>query len=390
MSRVRFALVAGGGTGGHLVPALAVARALAAARAPDAVELVGSRRGLETHLLADAGLPVTLLPGRGIARRLEPGALVANVGAVIAMAWAVVLALALVARRRPRVVVAVGGYASVPVALAALVLAVPVVLVNLDARPGAANRLVGRFARAAAVAFPGTPLPRAVVTGAPLRGELAQVRGRSADDRSAARRALGLPQDGAVVGVMSGSLGARRVNEAVLELVARWGHREAVAVYHVIGRRDFAWAQGAAPPTTVLCYRQVEFEEHMDRFYCAVDVAVCRAGANTVAELAVVGMPAVLVPLPGAPGDHQRANAEVLADAGAAVIVDDAECDGARLAAELDALLADPDRLAAMGEAAAAMGRPEALQAVVAVVEAHARRPSEPAGPLEAAGGSRW
>jgi undecaprenyldiphospho-muramoylpentapeptide beta-N-acetylglucosaminyltransferase len=390
MSRSRFALVAGGGTGGHLVPALAVARALAASHTPEAIELVGSRRGLEGQLLADAGLPVTLLPGRGIARRLDPAALVANVGAVAGLAWAMVLALALVARRRPRVVVAVGGYASVPVAMAAVVLAVPVVLVNLDARPGAANRLVGRFARAAAVAFPGTPLRRAVVTGAPVRSEMAALSRRSSDDRRAARRSLGLPEDAAVVGVVGGSLGARRVNEAVLELVSRWSERGGTAVYHVVGSRDFAWAQAAGPKPSALCYRQVEFEEHMATFYAAADVVVCRAGANTVAELAVVGMPAVLVPLPGAPGDHQRANAEVLARAGAAVIVDDAECDGARLEAELDPLLGDPARRAAMAAAAVSLGRPDALAAVVAVVEAHARRPSEPAGPLEAVGGSRW
>ena len=149
MSERRFALVAGGGTGGHLMPALAVARALAEARAPGAVEVVGSRRGLDAELLRDAGLPVTLLPGRGIARRLTPRALVDNAGAVAALAWACVLAVGVVLGRRPQVVVAMGGYASVPVALAAAVLRVPVVLVNVDAVPGAANRVVGRFAAAA-------------------------------------------------------------------------------------------------------------------------------------------------------------------------------------------------------------------------------------------------
>lgn len=390
MTRLRFALVAGGGTGGHLVPALALARAIAATRSADAVELVGSRRGLEAQLLADAGLPVTLLPGRGLARRLDPAAVVANVGALVGLAVALVLALVLVARRRPRVVVAVGGYASVPVALAAVVLAVPVVLVNLDARPGAANRLVGRFARAAAVAFPGTPLPRAVVTGAPVRPELAALSGHTSADRRSARRALGVPEEGALVAVMGGSLGARRINEAVLELVGRWAARKDTAIYHVVGSRDAEWARRAAPLTRELCYRQVEFQQDMVSLYSAADVVVCRAGANTVAELAVVAMPAVLVPLPGAPGDHQRANAEVLAAAGAAVVVEDAECDGPRLDTELAGLLSDPGRLGAMGAAAGASGRPDGLQAVLSVIEAHARRPSEPAGPLQTVGGDRW
>jgi UDP-N-acetylglucosamine--N-acetylmuramyl-(pentapeptide) pyrophosphoryl-undecaprenol N-acetylglucosamine transferase len=378
----RFALVAGGGTGGHLVPALAVAQALAAGRPPGAVELVGSRRGLEGDLLAGIGLPVTLLPGRGILRKADPASLVANAGAVCALAWALVLAFGLVARRRPGVVVAMGGYASVPVALAAAALAVPVVLVNVDARPGAANRLVGRFAKAAAVAFSGTPLPRAVVTGAPVRADIVAAARPSEAQRLAARRQLELPQDRKVVAAVGGSLGARRINAAVLELARLWSGRHDVALYHVVGRRDFEWARTRAPQgASTLCYRQVEFERRMALFYQAADVVVCRAGANTVAELAVVGVASVLVPLPGAPGDHQRANARMLADAGAATLIDDDECDGQRLAAELDALWRTPGAMDAMAEAAASLGRPDALEAVVAVVEAHARGKRPEAAP---------
>lgn len=374
MTQARFALVAGGGTGGHLVPALAVAQALAAGRPPGSVELVGSRRGLDRHLLSESDIPVTLLPGRGIVRRTDPASLLANAASVCALAWAGVLALGVVARRRPEVVVAMGGYASVPVALAAVVLAVPVVLVNVDARPGAANRLVGRFAKAAAVAFPDTPLPRAVVTGAPVRAEIVAAARPSGEERRAARRRLGLPEERRVVAAVGGSLGALRVNAAVLELARLWSGRADVALYHVTGSRDAAWAQEAAPEAlTALWYQQVEYERHMASFYQAADVVVCRAGANTVAELAVVGVASVLVPLPGAPGDHQRANAAALADAGAAVVIDDAECDGPRLAFELDELGSRPGALESMAKAAASLGRPEALAAVTAVVEAHAR-----------------
>ncbi len=381
----------GGGTGGHLMPALAVARALAGRHSAEAVELVGSRRGLERQLLADAEVPVTLLPGRGIARRLDPRSLLDNAAAVCALAWALVLALVLVARRQPRVVVAVGGYASIPLSMAAVVAAVPVVLVNVDARPGAANRLLSRFARASAVAFSGTGLPRAVVTGAPVRPEILAAVGASSEERRSARRALELPEDRKVVGVVGGSLGARRLNQAAVELAGRWSERGDVALYHVVGSRDFGWARAGSPSSfPALCYRQVEFEEHMRLFYLSADVVVCRAGALTVAELAVVGVPAVLVPLPGAPGDHQRANAEVLAGVGGAVVVEDGECDGARLDAELTTLLDDPSRLASMASASASVGRPDALAAVVAVVEAHARRPPEPAGPVGALERGRW
>jgi len=374
VSARRFALVAGGGTAGHLQPALAVARALADEHGGDSVELVGSRRGLERTVLADSGLPVTLLPGRGLKRRLGLRAVADNVVALCGLVAATVEALVLVARRRPRVVVAVGGYASIPVALAAAVLGVPVVLVNVDAVPGAANRLVGRFAKAAAVAWPGTPLRRAAVTGAPARPEMA------AGPDPAARDVLGVPAGRFLVAAVGGSLGARTVNEAVLALAATWAGRDDLALYHVVGRRDAGWAAEASPMNHAgtdaagsLWYRQVPYEEHMERVYRAADAVVSRAGGMTVAEIALVGVPAVIVPLPGAPGDHQTANARVLVDAGAAVLVPDGACTGARLAAELEAMRTEPGRLRAMAEAAAALGRPDATAAIAALVDDHAR-----------------
>jgi len=375
----RFALVAGGGTGGHLLPAVAVARALAAAQGAGAVEVVGSRRGLEGDLLTGTGLRVTRLPGRGFARSLSPRTAVANAGAVAGLASAFVLAVALVARRRPAVVVAMGGYGCVPVALAAVMLGVPVVLVNLDAVPGAASRLVSRFARAAAVAFPGTALPRAVVTGAPVRPEIVAAAHPDGPARTAARHALGLPPDRFVVGVVGGSLGSRTVNTAALALAGLWAGRADVAVYHVVGRRDMTWI-GAGPSSESggLVYRQVPYEERMALLYQAADVVISRAGASTISELAVVGLPGILVPLPGAPGDHQTANAEVLAAAGGAVIVPDAECTGARLADEIDALRSTPGRLDQMRAGAGSVGRPDAVAAVVEVVESHARAGPRP------------
>jgi len=293
-----------------------------------------------------------------------------------------------VARRRPAVVVAMGGYASVPVALSAVLLRVPVIVVNVDAVPGAANRLVGRFAAASAVAFPGTALRGAVVTGAPVRPDIVAAAHPDAARRAAARASLSIDDSRALVGVVGGSLGARRLNEAALALAEQWADRGDLAVRHVVGRRDFAWATAARPPSAALDYRQVEFEDRMALLYQAADVMVCRAGANTVAELAVVGVPSVLVPLPGAPGDHQTANAGALAGAGAAVLVPDPQCTGPRLAAELDALLSDRQRLRAMAEAAASVGRPDALAAVVDVVEGHASPRRANAVPARSSPGS--
>jgi UDP-N-acetylglucosamine:LPS N-acetylglucosamine transferase len=290
-------------------------------------------------------------------------------------------AVVVVVRRRPSVVVAMGGYASVPVALAGALLGVPVVLVNVDAVPGAANRLVGRFARAAAVAFEGTALPRSVVTGAPVRAAVVHSAHPDGAARAAARRALGLPDDRIVVGAVGGSLGSKRLNDAVIELARSWVSRTDMALYHVVGRRDWSWAgrrePGGAPDASHdgLRYVQVPYEQQMELFYQAADIVVSRSGANTVAELAVVGVPAILVPLPGAPGDHQNANAEILRRAGAAVVIPDAECDGARLAVEIDSVVSEAGRLGAMALAARAAGRPDATAAVAALVRSHARPP---------------
>jgi UDP-N-acetylglucosamine:LPS N-acetylglucosamine transferase len=287
--------------------------------------------------------------------------------AVAGLLWAIVAETARLALRRPRVVVSVGGYAAVPGGVAAAVLRVPLVLVNVDAVPGLAHRVLGRFAAASAVAFPGTPLPGAVVTGAPVRDEVRAVK-RSPAAADEARRELGLPTDRPCVGVFGGSLGARSINRAATGLAERWAGRDDRSIYHVTGRRDWeSMRDGGRDAPGGLCLRLVPFEPRMDLLYQAADVVVCRAGAITVAELAVAGVPSVLVPLPGAPGDHQTANARALASAGGGVLLTDADCDPARLEELLDELLGDPDRLAAMGAAARAADR------VAEVVDAHAR-----------------
>ena len=366
-----WALVAGGGTAGHVLPGLAVARALVdAGHPPEEIHWVGSEAGIEGRLVPEAGFGITVLPGRGIERRLS----VASAAAVLGLTRAAARAVGVVARRRPAVVVALGGYASVPCALAAVPLGVPVVVCEQNAVPGAANRLVARFAKAAAVSFPGTGLPRAHVTGNPVRAEVLAVDRHR--DRDTARRALGLPLDRRVVAVFGGSLGARRINLALVSALEQWVGRDDLAVRHVVGRRDWSLVNDGVPPLSAggVVYEPVEYEDRMDLVLAAADLAVCRAGATSVAELAVVGLPAVLVPLPGAPGDHQTANARQLSDAGAAVLVPDAELDGTRLVAEVDALLADPARLAAMAEAARGTARRDAAERVAALVEQHARR----------------
>lgn len=364
-----FAIVTGGGTAGHVQPALAIAEALVeVGHARSSIHYAGSERGIEARLVPPTRFPMTLLPGRGIQRRLT----LDNVAAAWGLVVALVRAIGLVGRLRPQVVVAVGGYASVAVSLAAVLRRVPVVVAEQNAVPGAANRLIARFARASAVSFPGTPLPRTVVTGNPVRQEIVAIARER--DRAAARTAFGVDADRRLVLVMGGSLGARRINDAALAAVARWRHRRDLAVHHVVGRRDWDAVSATAPTDTgELAYRAVPYEDRIPAALAAADVAVCRSGSTTCFELAAVGLPAVLVPSPAVTADQQTRNASHLVDAGAAVLVPDAELTGERLVAEVDALLADAERLATMSAAARAWARPGAARAIAALAQEHAR-----------------
>ncbi len=368
-----WALVAGGGTAGHVLPGVAVAKELVAqGHDPSEIHFVGAERGIERTLVPDAGFGITLLPGRGIQRKLT----LDNVGAVLGLVRAMFQAVGLVRRTRPSVVLAVGGFASAAVAVAAVLWRVPLVVADQNARAGAANRLVARFATACAVPFPETDLPRTVVTGNPVRDEVLAVGAHR--DQAAARAGLGVQEGRTLVVEFAGSLGSRRLNDATFECARRWAGRDDLAIYHVVGGRDWDDDRVPAELTALpadgsgLWYRAVRYEDRMDRVLAAADLAVCRSGGTTVAELAVVGVPSVLVPLPIATRDHQRFNAGPLVAAGAAVLVDDAEFDGDRMEAEVLPLL-ETGRLAQMSAAAKSLGRPDAAAAVAALVSEAAR-----------------
>ena len=358
-------LVAGGGTAGHVLPGLAVAGVLVERGVPaEQIHFVGAEGKIEAELVPAAGFEVTLLPGRGVQRRLT----LQNLGALAGLALALLRAIRLVRRHRPEVVLALGGFASAACALAAVLWRVPLVVADQNARAGASNRLVARFARACAVPFPDTDLPKAVVTGNPVRAEiLALAQDRDVDG---ARRALDIEPGRTVVVVFAGSLGSRRINEATHGVARALAGRTDLAIHHVVGARD--WDDRPEIATDGLQYQQVRYSDRMDLVLAAADVAVCRSGGTTVAELAVVGVPSVLVPLPIATRDHQTANAAPLVRDGAAVLVPDDELDTDRLLRELDALLTG-DRLARMADAARALGRPDAAEAVADLVQSCAR-----------------
>jgi len=352
-----FAVITGGGTGGHVYPALALADALVARRHPrGTIRFVGARRGLEARVVPEAGYAIDLLPGRGLQRRLTA----ANLRAGWDTLTAFVRASRILREMRPDVVVGVGGYASLPCLVAARLRRVPTLVHEQNAAPGLANRVAVRMGARAAVSLPGTPLRDAALTGNPVRDEIAAVQ----RDPDRARP---------LVTVFGGSLGAGTLNDAAMGLYDRWRDRTDVVVHHVTGPRNHeecaARLAAARRPGDSLHYELVGYEDHMEQLYARTTLAVCRAGAITVAELAAAAVPAVLVPLPGAPGDHQTRNAEALVDAGAAVVVADAECDATRLDAELRGLLADAGRLERMSTSARALGRPDAAARLAELVE---------------------
>jgi UDP-N-acetylglucosamine:LPS N-acetylglucosamine transferase len=293
-------------------------------------------------------------------------AVLENLGAAATLSAALVIALVKVRQWRPSVVVSLGGYASFVTTLAALVWRRPVVLVELDAEPGAAQRLFTRFARARCCAFP-TDDPKAIVTGTPLRDDVVAI-DRSPVALRAARETTDPPIDDArlVVVVMTGSLGSTRVNNAVSDLAHRWSSRRDRTIIHVTGRRDVAMVRAKAPYTEGLDYRILEFGD-MTKLWALCDVAVCRAGASTVAELTTLAIPSVLVPLPRAPGDHQMKNALAVVEAGGARLVLDAECTGETLDDVLTSIAA-PSTMTSMATAAGTLGRRDAAASIARVV----------------------
>jgi len=344
-----FAVVAGGGTAGHVLPALAVAEALVArGHDPQAIHYTGARRGIETRLLPDTPFPHTFFDVVGFQRRLDRR----NVSFLPKLLRARRQAIDLFRQIRPKVVVSVGGYASMPAVLAARRLAIPIVVVSFDRTPGRASAFTARWAAACAVAFPDSPLPRATVTGAPVRQAVLDVdRDR---ERHVARAALGLPPDRFVVAVMGGSQGSGVLNEAVARLLDRFAADGGLAIRHAVGERFLADAAPARDGGDGVLYQPIGYESDMPLVYAAADLLVGRGGASTVHEVAVTGIPAVLVPWAGAAEDHQTGNVAWLSDVGAAVAL--AEPDVARLGRLIDDLRRDDERLAGLGRRARERG----------------------------------
>lgn len=348
-----------------MTPALAVAER-ARARG-DAVLVLGGTRGLEGRLVPEAGFELIALPAPPLAR----SGLLARLRALPALLAACRAAWQLLGRRRADVVVSVGGYASVPAVVAAVLRGIPIALVEPNAIPGRANRLAARFARrifvqfeAARALLPAAARARVELSGTPLRAALVA--------RFAGEHAARAPAPPLHLLVFGGSQGARQINQALCQLAPRLDPA-AFEIFHQCGAADVL-AVTDAYRAAGLRAEVVAFEPDMPRRYAWAHLALCRSGALTVAELALAGLPALLVPFPQAADDHQSANAHALAAAGAARVLSPRPLDQDTLLRELEALAADPSALAAMSRAAAALARPAAAERVVEVCAALALR----------------
>jgi len=343
-------VIAAGGTAGHVVPAIAVADALRAEGAD--VSFVGGQRA-EAELVPAAGYRLDPIRVEGISRTDPLAALRAGAKAALALRSAA----RILRERRADAVLGGGGYVAGPVGLAAVLGRVPLVLTEADSHMGLSNRLLAPRARRVCLAFPipGRTGERYLVTGRPVPPRTAE--------RAPARAALGIGPDERCVLVFGGSLGARSINHAAVAAFADAPYR----VLHVAGRRDFGELRAPGPH-----YDLRDYVTPFGQALAATDLAVARAGGS-IFELAQYGLPALLVPYPHATGDHQSANARWMRDGGAAVVVEDAALTPERLRAEVDALLGDPRRLAAMAAASGRLARPEAGREVAAAVMAAAR-----------------
>lgn len=362
-------LIAGGGTGGHIYPALAVASALRRRPDPPELDWIGGRRGLEDRLVPAAGLRLRRLVLRSLRSVQRDAHLVLD---PLRLAASIPQALWWLARHRPSAIFTTGGYVAIPVLVGARLLGIPTLLWEGNVIPGRSVRATVRLASALAVSFEATCAALSsrgpcLVTGTPIRD-------LRAIDRLAARERLGIPAGGRLVVIFGGSQAVRRLNDAVAGALPALVER--VHVIHVTGPDGLdaaAAARAALPEAARVRYRPEAFlgEELLDALGAA-DLVVGRAGSSTLAETAALGLPMVVVPYPHA-GAHQRANAAVLADVGAAELVADEDFDAAALLAAT-AILDDPARHATMSAAARAMGRPGAALAVAEILIALAER----------------
>lgn len=352
-------LFAGGGTGGHLYPAIAMAAELLRREPRAEVSFAGTARGIEAREVPRLGYRLHLLPARGLKRGVTPRALLANLGVLADFVSALIRAARLIGKEMPDVVVGTGGYASAPVLLAAQLMGRKTLIQEQNAFPGITTRVLSFMATELHLSFEQSRRfirrrSSVYVTGNPARAFGLQ-------HAASAREAFGLRRELPTLLVFGGSLGARSINNAFLRFYERFSGK--VNIIWQTGASDFERVKEKVRPSGTIWVGS--YIEQMGTAYAAADLVVCRAGASTIAELTNLGKPAILVPYPYAAGDHQRHNANALAGSGAAVMIDDAGAGAESTMEMVMKLLEDRDALRRMSLESRKQGYPDAAGKLV-------------------------
>jgi UDP-N-acetylglucosamine--N-acetylmuramyl-(pentapeptide) pyrophosphoryl-undecaprenol N-acetylglucosamine transferase len=358
-SHLMRAILAGGGTGGHVIPALAIANELKKSYGAE-VLFIGTARGIENRLVPAAGYPLQLVR----VGALKNVSLMTRVKTAFDLPRAVWSAGRMLNEFAPDVVIGVGGYASGPAMLAAVVKHIPTLAFEPNVVPGFANRVVARFVSGAAVHFEETAkyFRHAEVTGVPVRQAFFEIPALEINKKRG-----GTP----TVLVFGGSQGAHAINEAMVRCLPELLRQApGIHIIHQTGERDYNDALAAYQSLRGTAGQLAEvfkFIDDMPAAFARADLVVCRSGASTVAEITAAGKPAIFVPFPRAADDHQRVNAEALARSGAAVVVEESKLEGVWLAETIAALLGDSSRLVRMSEAARELAHPNAARDIAAM-----------------------
>lgn len=357
-------ILTGGGTGGHIYPALAIAKGLLVHNAETQILYVGIKDGMEARLVPEAGIAFKGISGQGLPRRLSLDT-IKVIGKSFKALWETKNILR---EFHPDLVVGTGGYVSGPVVLTASLFNIPTLLHEQNAFPGITNRILARVVRRVMVTFPESIAHFGVknkleLVGLPVRQEIGEL------SREVGAKHFGLRSDRLTLLVTGGSRGARTLNQAMIVVLKHLSQRSDVQVIWATGtmtysetidefeKRGISWESPQ--------WRVLEYLKDMPEALACADLYIGRAGAASLAELMVAGIPSILIPYPFAAENHQEYNAQALVQAGAAQIVLDSECDGERLWEEVDRLISQPTLLAKMGAAAKALAQPQALNKIV-------------------------
>ncbi|SHF42347.1 undecaprenyldiphospho-muramoylpentapeptide beta-N-acetylglucosaminyltransferase [Desulforamulus putei] len=363
------AILTGGGTGGHIYPALAIARGLQNRFPNTEILYVGTNRGLEADIVPKAHFPFRAITVSGMERKIS----FTNFK-VLWQAWQGYREAARIVKTfKPDVVIGTGGYVCGPVVMAAARRGIPTLIHEQNALPGITNRILSKFVDQVAVTFedslkyfPGKA--KVTLTGLPVRPEIMQAK------RTDALTSLNLSGEKLTLLVFGGSRGARKINQAMAEVIKKYGNHPKIQVLHATGQAGYQEFLHELTNNGIDLDKYVNiiikpYLYNMHEALAAADLVISRAGAATLAELTVLGLPSVLIPYPYASENHQEYNARALADRGAAVLIKDAELTGSKLVGTIEGIINQPDRLQSMSRASQKLGRPEALNDIIRCVE---------------------